>query len=266
MEKRSQLGPVAWVGIIIIAMVVVGIIAHFKRTVPVEQPLVQPVVNTAPVDTAGTGTLDNAFNQLSDATNKITVSIYNDTPGQTQAQFLGSGIIIASQNVLTNAHIVNNANNLFVYIFAPQPASYPVILARSDPVNDLALLKITNNARFSSAALIGNSDRAVVGETVFTMGNAFGNGNMLTQGLLLDKNFAYNVNGQVRTNMRTNIGISPGTCGGPLINTRGQIIGINNSIGNPENNYIATPINKALTLIDNNFQNQLALTPNAQNV
>lgn len=263
MEKKSSL--LTWVGVMVVAIIVIGIAAYFKRTSPVDRNPVQPVANTA---VTGTGALNIPldFNQLSDETNKITVSIYSDRPGQAQTRFLGSGVIISNKNVLTNAHIVNNYNNLYVYVFAPQPAVYSVAVSRSDIVNDLALLKITDNSIFTSTGMLGNSDNISVGEPVFAMGNAFGNGNLLTKGALIDKNFAYTVNRQVKTNMRTNIGITPGTCGGPLVNTKGQVIGINNSIGNPENNYIVTPIKKAMPLINNlaqNWTNQVPLTPNA---
>jgi S1-C subfamily serine protease len=54
--------------------------------------------------------------------------------------------------------------------------------------------------------------------------------------------------------MRTNISISPGTCGGPLVNAKGEVIGISNS----ENDYFVTPINRALSLIYKSPQNQIA--------
>jgi len=208
-----------------------------------------------------TGALANTYNQLSDETNKITVSIYEGRNGPGQAQFLGSGVIVSSQDVLTNAHIVNNKTNLFVYVFTPKPVAYPVALSRSDSANDLALLKVTSST-FSSIGLLGNPEEVVVGDSVYAMGNAFGNGNILISGVIIDKNFKHPVNGQIRTSMRTNISISPGTCGGPLVNTRGEIIGISNS----ENGCFVTPINKALSMIYNNPQNQVAPTASAQYV
>jgi S1-C subfamily serine protease len=60
--------------------------------------------------------------------------------------------------------------------------------------------------------------------------------------------------------MRTNISIPPGTCGGPLINTKGEIIGISNS----EHDYFVTPVNRALSLIYNSPQNQVAATASGQ--
>ena len=274
MEKQSQPVLVIWVGVMLVVMIGIGIVSYVTRTAPTEQMLSQAAVSK------GAGALDNtyiaaaltrtapagqiqsqpAYDQLSDETNKITVSIYDGRNGPGQAQFLGSGVIVTSQDVLTNAHIVNNKTNLFVYVFAPRAAAYPVTLCRSDSANDLGLLRITDGSTFSSPGLLGNPADVAVGDTVFAMGNAFGNGNLLISGVIVDKNFKHPVNGQIRTSIRTDISISPGTCGGPLVNAQGEVIGISNS----ENDYFVTPINKALALIYNNPQNQAAPTASVQ--
>ena len=282
MAKKSQPAPVIWVGLMIVAIISIGIAAYFTRSAPTTQMQSQPSVGkgsdvldntyaayfTRPgprgqmqnQPDASPGTLANNYNQISDETNKITVSIYDGRNGPGQAQFLGSGVVVTSQEVLTNAHIANNKTNLFVYVFAPRAAAYPVTLCRSDSANDLALLRITDGSTFSSTGLLGNPADVAVGDTVFAMGNAFGNGNLLISGVIMDKNFKHPVNGQIRTSMRTDISITPGTCGGPLVNTKGEIIGISNS----ENDYFVTPINKALSLIYKYPQNQVASTASAQ--
>jgi S1-C subfamily serine protease len=284
MAKKSQPVLVIWVGVMIAVIISIGIAAYFTRSAPTVQMQSQsnPSVSkrsdvldntyaayfTRPgppgqmqnQPDASPGALTNNYNQLSDETNKITVSIYDGRNGPGQAQFLGSGVVVTSQEVLTNAHIANNKTNLFVYVFSPQPVAYPVVLSRCDSANDLALLKVTNSSLFSSIGLLGNPEEVVVGDSVFAMGNAFGNGNVLLSGVIMDKNFKHPVNGQIRTSMRTNISISPGTCGGPLVNTKGEIIGISNS----ENDFFVTPINRALSLIYSNPQNQIASTASAQ--
>jgi S1-C subfamily serine protease len=282
MAKKSQPVLVIWVGVMIMAIISIGIAAYFARSVPTAK------VENRPAVSKGSGVLDNTYaafftrpgpmgpmqnqpgvspgaladtyNQLSDETNKITVSIYDGRNGPGQAQFLGSGVIVTSQEVLTNAHIVNNKTNLLVYVFSPKAVAYPVALSGSDSVNDLALLKVTNSSTFSSIGLLGNPEDVVVGDSVFAMGNAFGNGNLLMSGVIMDKNFKHPVNGQIRTSMRTNIGIPQGTCGGPLVNTKGEIIGISNS----ENSYFVTPINKAVSLIYKSPQNQVTATASGQ--
>ncbi|TRZ76877.1 MAG: serine protease [Deltaproteobacteria bacterium] len=270
MAKKSQPLLVIWVGMMIVAMISIGIAAYFTSPAPTEQPQSQasaayflrpgPVGQMQNQPDVSPGALANTDNQLSDETNKITVSIYDGKNGPGQAQFLGSGVVVTSQEVLTNAHIVNNKTNLFVYVFTPQAVAYPVALSRCDSANDLALLKVTNRSTFSSIGLLGNPEDVVVGDSVFAMGNAFGNGNLLISGVIMDKNFKHRVNGQIRTSIRTNISISPGTCGGPLVNAKGEIIGISNS----ENDYFVTPVTRALSLIYSNPQNQVAATASGQ--
>ena len=270
MAKKSQPLLVMWVGVMIVAMISIGIAAYFTNPLPAEPPQSQASAayflhpgqagQTQNQPTAGPVALTNTENQLSDEINKITVSIYDGENGPGQAQFLGSGVIVTSQEILTNAHIVNNKTNMFVYVFTPQAVAYPVVLSRCDTANDLALLKVTNRSTFSSIGLLGNPDDSVVGDTVFAMGNAFGNGNLLISGVIMDKNFKHPVNGQVRTSIRTNISISPGVCGGPLVNAKGEIIGISNS----ENDYFVTPVTRALSLIYSSPQNQVAATASGQ--
>ncbi|MBI4763215.1 MAG: trypsin-like peptidase domain-containing protein [Deltaproteobacteria bacterium] len=285
MAKKSQPLLVIWVGMMIMVIIGIGIAAFFARpdskapgqnqpslskgsgapaktyaaffSRPGPIPSLGPMQNQAEVSP---GASANTYSQLSDEVNKITVSIYDVKNGLGQAQFLGSGVIVTGQEVLTNAHIVNNKTNLLVYVFAPQPVGVPVVLSRSDSVNDLALLKISDGSTFSAIGLLGNPEEAVVGDTVLAMGNAFGNGNLLMNGLLMDKNFKQPVKGQIRTGLRTNISISPGTCGGPLVNTKGEVLGISNS----ENDYFVTPINKALPLIYSNPKNKIASIASAQ--
>ncbi|MEI7635836.1 MAG: serine protease [Syntrophus sp. (in: bacteria)] len=283
MAKKSQPALVIWVGMMIVVMIGIGMAAFFARPAPTAQVQSQPAVSRGSAGildntyaafftrprpmgqmqnqpVVNPGASSNNYSQLSDETNKITVSIYDGSNGPGRSQFLGSGVIVTSQEVLTNAHIVNNKNNLFVYVFSPQQIAYPVALSRCDSVNDLALLKVTNSATFSSVGLLGNPEELVVGDSVFAMGNAFGNGNLLSSGVLMDKNFKHPVNGQTRTSLRTNISISPGTCGGPLVNAKGEIIGISNS----ENDYFVTAVNRALPLIYNSPQSQVAATASGQ--
>lgn len=284
MEKKSQPQLVVWVGIMLVLMLGIGILGFIAQPQPAKQvpaPSTLIVGKTSPANSsaAAYGTpnaptnampsqpdvtaaaLDNSQMGLADGVNEITVSIYDQGNGPGQAQFLGSGVIVAEECVLTNAHIVSNKSHLFVHVFAPRAATIPTTLFRCDTANDLAVLRNSNNSKFSSVALLGDPNELVSGDTVFVMGNPHGNGNQLTDGLIIDKNFRFGVNGQMVVRMRTNITISAGLCGGPLVNTKGEVIGVSNSLGNPET---VTPINKALPLIYGKAQNQAASTAPTQ--
>jgi len=195
-------------------------------------------------------------NRISAVIDKITVSIYGGKMGQADPRILGAGIIVSKQSILTNRHIVENNPDLYVTANTGRITAYPVVVYRTDPHSDLVLLQVTNNVDFPVTGVIGDSSAVDVGDIVFAMGNSFGNGNMLTSGMIIDKGFSCAVNGQAYNSMfRTNLNIYPGTCGGPLMNIDGEIIGINNSAAYTDNNYIgigyAMPINRAMSLIDN---------------
>ncbi len=220
-----------------------------------------PLQGGVPIGT-NTGALESTYNQIADVMNKITVSIYSTDPAQTQPQLVGSGVIISNQLILTNAHIVQTTGELSVAINGSQQPDYPVALFRCDAANDLALLQVTNNTSFQFTGILGNSDMVDRGDIVFAAGNAFGTGNLLANGMIVDNKFSYAVNGQQFTNrFRTNINIYPGSCGSPLVNIRSEVIGINNSAGSAQNNYMgigyATPINSALALINSSKQTQV---------
>ncbi|MBF0386898.1 MAG: trypsin-like peptidase domain-containing protein [Candidatus Omnitrophica bacterium] len=207
-----------------------------------------------------TGALENTYNQVADVMNRITVSIYVNLAGQAQPQLLGSGVIISRQIVLTNAHIVQGGGDLFVATSGAQPVRYPVAVCRRDAASDLVVLQVTNNVDFQSVGIFGNSDLVDRGDIVFATGNAFGTGNLMATGMIIDNNYSYTVAGlQFSNKFRTNINIYPGSCGGPLVNIKGEVVGVNNSAGATENNYMgigyATPINRALALLNSGTPN-----------
>jgi len=203
--------------------------------------------------------MEGTYNQIAAMMARITVSIYSQVGPQTPPQLLGSGVIISSQYILTNFHIVKDKISLFVSTGAPSGASFPARLERFDPNNDLALLSIASNGALSVSEQIGDSDAVKAGDVVFAMGNAYGNGNFFTSGMIQDAGVFMDPNQQVHNSLfLTNINIYPGFCGSPLVNMRGEIIGINNSVNCQSNIGMgqAIPINRALALLRGDTQNQ----------
>ena len=248
-KKKIRPSVWPWFGAMAAVIAVIAIGSYVGHKAPKRHMRSQPAMTT--------GALESTYNQVAGMMNNITVSIYDGSYGSTNPELLGSGTIIAKQYILTNAHIVSNRANIYAGVFSPQQASYPVEVYRSDPVSDLAILKVTNNSEFITAGKIGNSDLVDTGDIVFAMGNAFGNGNLLTYGMVVDKSFSYTSGTQSYTNiLRTNINIYPGTCGGPLVNINGEVIGVNNSQGH-SGTYIgigyATPINRAVAIMNSNI-------------
>lgn len=204
-------------------------------------------------------------NRISAVIDKIAVDIYAGKIGQGGSRLLGSGIVISRQCVLTNRHVAANAGDIFVTVYTGRITSYPVVVYKEDPLNDLAVLQVTNNVDFPATAAIGDSDAVDVGDIVFALGDPSVSGSPATSGMIIDKSFSGAVNGQAYNSMfRTNMEIYPGTCGGPLVSINGEVIGITNSAPYASNNFVgigyALPINRALQLIANNASGQAPQT------
>ena len=235
------------------------IVVQSQAVMPVQVQPVMPAQAQANIPVAfNPGGLEGTYNQIADTMSKISVSIYSDVGPQTEPQLLGSGVVISNQCVLTNLHIVKGKVNLFVTTEKPTTASYPVQLGRADPASDLALLNVGGNAALIAFARISDSDVVKTGDVVFAMGNAYGNGNFFTSGMVQSTGVFYDANQQPRNGQfLTNINIYPGFCGSPLMNMQGEVIGINNSVNCKSSIGMgqATPINRALALLRGDVQN-----------
>lgn len=161
----------------------------------------------------------------------------------------GSGFIISADGyVLTCNHVVDDGEADFTIMLDPDH-KYPAKVLARDPLSDLAILKIEGtNFPFLK---MGNSDKVELGEGVLAIGNPLGEfEDTLSLGIisgLSRKITAYN-NDQKATNLRgliqTDAAINPGNSGGPLVNMRGDVIGINTAmIAGAENIGFAIPVN-----------------------
>ena len=146
---------------------------------------------------------------------------------------LGSGVIIDEEGyVLTNFHVVNRASRVWVRLFDGREYECDKISETS--LTDLALLKIkTKKGEKFSAVKFAEDDDLLLGETVLALGNPFGLGGSVTRGILSSKSrrpTTENEQLDVMDWLQTDASINPGNSGGPLINLRGELIGINVAI------------------------------------
>jgi len=147
-----------------------------------------------------------------------------------QATALGSGFIIDSSGIiLTNNHVVANATEIRIQ-FSEEAGekSVPAKVVGRDPDIDIALLKVTESRKFVPLKL-GNSDALRVGDLVMAVGNPFGQGHSATHGIISAKGRA-NPDLPLSNFLQTDAPINPGNSGGPLVNLRGEVIGINTAI------------------------------------
>ncbi len=146
-------------------------------------------------------------------------------PNVRQTEF-GSGVVLHEAGyVLTNAHLLKNGGDLAIGF--DRGRDYPARVVAADPSKDLALLKIDAQDRFKPIRL-GRSEGLMVGEPVITMGNPFGMGMTVAEGIVsaigrsTQSDFAFYPE-MIQTDATTN----PGSSGGPLLNIVGELVGIN---------------------------------------
>ena len=135
----------------------------------------------------------------------------------------GSGVIISSDGyIVTNNHVVEGADELTVTLNDNREFSARII--GTDKSTDLALIKV--NAKDLPTLPIANSDNVKVGEWVIAVGNPFGLNNTVTAGIISAKARSLGANG-VESFIQTDAAINAGNSGGALVNTQGELVGIN---------------------------------------
>jgi serine protease Do len=151
--------------------------------------------------------------------------------------------------VLTNNHVVDNAKQITVTL--SDGREFDAKVMGRDPKTDLAVLKIAADGTLPTAQL-GDSDDLSVGDWVVAIGNPFGLSNTVTAGIVSAKGRAIG-NGPYDDFIQTDASINPGNSGGPLLNERGQVVGINTLIFSQSGGNVgigfAIPINLAKQLV-----------------
>jgi serine protease Do len=149
--------------------------------------------------------------------------------GPQRQRSLGSGFIIDGDgSILTNNHVVENASKIVVKLSGDEQ-DYEAKVVGRDPKTDIAVIKI-NVQTGLPAANFGDSDRLEVGEWVMAIGNPFGLDGTVTSGIVSAKGRHNITQGPYDNFIQTDASINPGNSGGPLINLRGEVIGINTAI------------------------------------
>jgi serine protease Do len=147
--------------------------------------------------------------------------------GPQRQRSLGSGFIIDGDgSILTNNHVVENAQKIVVKLDDEQ--EYEAKVIGRDPKTDIAVIKIEAKTKLTSANF-GDSDGLEVGEWVMAIGNPFGLDSTVTSGIVSAKG-RHIGQGPYDNFIQTDASINPGNSGGPLINLRGEVIGINTAI------------------------------------
>jgi len=250
------LRPLAWAMVLVAGFVYITSVTHwdFARVRSMGR------MWSEPASAAGAFSADEQNNiDIYKAARDATVNITSKTYVQDwfmrvfPQEGTGSGFIINPDGqILTNNHVVQGASQLTVKL-ADQKEYKAKVLGR-DPRSDLALVKI-DAPRKLPALHLGESDNLVVGQKVLAIGNPFGFQGTLTTGIVssLDRSIqTEDSQAPLEGMIQTDAAINPGNSGGPLLDSHGNVIGINTAIYGQGNIGIgfAMPINRAKTMLD----------------
>lgn len=155
--------------------------------------------------------------------------LYNNMPQDRIERSLGSGVIISKDGyIITNNHVIEGADKVLVSLPNNSKKEYEAKIIGKDPRSDLAVIKINqNNLPY---AKLGNSNDLMVGDIVFAIGNPFGVGESITQGIISALNKTEMGINDYENFIQTDASINPGNSGGALVDSRGALIGINTAI------------------------------------
>lgn len=180
--------------------------------------------------------------QLYEKISPTIVSVDAQTPAGISS---GTGCIVSTDGgILTSSHVIDNSSDIEVTLNTGKTYKAKVV---SSIENDLVLLKINALEKLGTIDF-GNSENVKVGQKVFAIGNPFGFSGTLTEGIVSRIDYTKN-------RIQTDAAINPGNSGGPILNSNGEVIGISQSIYNPDNNKsnigigFAVPVNSAKNFI-----------------
>jgi serine protease Do len=181
-----------------------------------------------------------------------------DKMAPTPQRGLGTGVIVDDQgHIITNNHVIGDSSEVNVRLSNERSVKAKVV--GTDPRTDLAVIKIKVKDALPKAAKLGDSEKLKIGEWVVAAGASFGLDNTITAGIVSAKGRALSGGAQYEDFIQTDAAINPGNSGGPLVNLRGEVVGINTAIVSKSGGYMgigfAIPINMAKQVLDSLIAN-----------
>jgi S1-C subfamily serine protease len=175
--------------------------------------------------------------------------------GVQAVQGLGSGFLInADGQILTNYHVISGSSDVEVTM-PPDQSRYKARILMRDQGHDLALIQIDPKKKLTSFLKLGDSDTLQVGQKVLAIGNPFGLAGTLTTGIVssLHRKIQSEDRADLEDMIQTDAAINSGNSGGPLLDSQGNVIGLNTAIYGPNGGSVgigfAMPINRAKAML-----------------
>jgi len=206
---------------------------------------------------AGTA-LPTTQTSTSSTSSSTAASIYKqDLPGVvtltvnlSRGQAIGSGIVLDTKgDILTNAHVIAGARSIQVAF--SDGTTVPATVVGSNTTADLAVIRVSVAASTLHPLTLGTSSSVQIGDTVYAIGSPFGLSGSFTEGIV--SNIGQTAAASGANLIQTDAAINPGNSGGPLVNSQGEVIGINNSIESPVDGSVgvgfAIPIDQVKQLL-----------------
>lgn len=172
----------------------------------------------------------------------------------TNEETLGSGIVVDARGyILTCYHLIEDYPRVYVTVLNSDRKTYEAERVGADAANDLALLKISPESPLPAATL-ANSDMVKTTDPVLAIGSPFGFEHTVTAGIIGDSKRSVVIEGHLYQNLfQTDACVNRGSAGGALVNSDGEVIGVNTAIASPSGTFagvsFAIPINKARALL-----------------
>lgn len=169
-------------------------------------------------------------------------------PDEEQNSGVGSGFIVSSDGyILTNAHVVDGADS--IYVTLTDKREFKAKLIGADKRTDVAMVKV--EAKDLPSVAIGDSNKLSVGQSVVAIGSPFGLENTVTAGIVSAKG---RDTGDYLPFIQTDVAVNPGNSGGPLLNIYGEVVGINSMIYSQTGGFMgisfAIPIDEVMRVVD----------------
>lgn len=233
------------IGIPIVAVVVlVGIMIFLYPPSSLARQEIKPSVSEPKIDTtpankialenqdivkSGNLSLVQIFEKTESGVVRVNVQRTDEAGGKNS---VGSGFVFDKKgNIITNAHVVNNAKKIIITFLDGR--SYNAKIIGVDPFTDIAVVRVNADLDLLKPLLLGDSSNLRVGEPIAAIGNPFGLSGSMTAGIVsqLGRLLPTQEGGfSIPDVIQTDAAINPGNSGGPLLNMRGEVIGINTAI------------------------------------